>query len=77
MSPIPKSFVTVIDTAEKRGVETRAPQGPKPLRRFLLSEAGDRTRTGDPQLGKLMLYQLSYARDARKSKSEVARAEAS
>ncbi len=26
-------------------------------------EAGDRARTGDPQLGKLMLYQLSYARD--------------
>ena len=24
--------------------------------------AGDRARTGDPQLGKLMLYQLSYAR---------------
>ena len=30
-------------------------------------EAGDRTRTGDPQLGKLMLYQLSYARDTSKS----------
>ncbi len=41
------------------------------MRRFLLSEAGDRTRTGDPQLGKLMLYQLSYARYGRKSKSEV------
>ncbi len=27
-------------------------------------EAGDRARTGDPQLGKLMLYQLSYARKA-------------
>ena len=24
--------------------------------------AGDRVRTGDPQLGKLMLYQLSYSR---------------
>ncbi len=36
------------------------------------SKAGDRTRTGDPQLGKLMLYQLSYARDGRKSKSAVA-----
>ncbi len=24
--------------------------------------AGDGTRTRDPQLGKLMLYQLSYAR---------------
>src|SRR5690606_8639302 len=27
--------------------------------------AGDRARTGDPQLGKLMLYQLSYARNRR------------
>ena len=25
--------------------------------------AGDRVRTGDPQLGKLMLYQLSYSRE--------------
>ena len=28
-------------------------------------EAGDEARTRDPQLGKLMLYQLSYAREAR------------
>ena len=27
-------------------------------------QAGDQIRTGDPQLGKLMLYQLSYARVA-------------
>jgi hypothetical protein len=27
-------------------------------------EAGDEARTRDPQLGKLMLYQLSYAREA-------------
>ena len=26
--------------------------------------AGDRTRTGDPHLGKVMLYQLSHAREA-------------
>src|SRR4051812_48871417 len=30
----------------------------------LLLEAGDGTRTHDPQLGKLMLYQLSYTRVA-------------
>lgn len=29
---------------------------------MLNAKAGDRTRTGDPQLGKLMLYQLSYTR---------------
>jgi hypothetical protein len=28
----------------------------------LLLEAGEGTRTLDPQLGKLMLYQLSYTR---------------
>jgi len=27
-------------------------------------QAGDRARTGDPQLGKLMLYQLSYTRES-------------
>ena len=27
------------------------------------SGAGNRIRTGDPQLGKLMLYQLSYSRE--------------
>ena len=32
-------------------------------RTFSYLEAGDRIRTGDPQLGKLMLYRLSYARD--------------
>ena len=29
----------------------------------MLIEAGDGTRTRGPQLGKLMLYQLSYTRD--------------
>jgi len=29
----------------------------------LQSQAGDGARTHDPQLGKLMLYQLSYARE--------------
>jgi hypothetical protein len=28
------------------------------------SRAGDRTRTGDVQLGKLAFYQLNYARSA-------------
>lgn len=29
------------------------------------SRAGDRTRTGDVQLGKLAFYQLNYARDVK------------
>jgi hypothetical protein len=38
--------------------------GRLPTRRTLLSlgEAGDRARTGDIQLGRLTLYQLSYTR---------------
>jgi hypothetical protein len=29
---------------------------------LLINRAGDETRTRDPQLGRLMLYQLSYSR---------------
>jgi hypothetical protein len=36
------------------------------LQGFHLREAGDGVRTRDPQLGKLMLYQLSYTRDGGK-----------
>ena len=32
--------------------------------RVCLAEAGDRARTGDPNLGKVVLYQLSYTRIA-------------
>lgn len=35
---------------------------PCSTRNALETRAGDRTRTGDSQLGKLVLYQLSYAR---------------
>jgi hypothetical protein len=34
----------------------------KPCFSCYFTKAGDRTRTGDIQLGKLALYQLSYAR---------------
>ena len=37
-----------------------------PTGAFAYHRAGDRARTGDPQLGKLMLYQLSYSRAADK-----------
>ncbi len=51
-----------LGTSLRRG-EAKAPHRRKPMRGFILpSRAGDRARTGDPQLGKLMLYQLSYAR---------------
>ena len=38
-----------------------------PTGAFAYHRAGDRARTGDPQLGKLMLYQLSYSRVGVKS----------
>jgi hypothetical protein len=34
-----------------------------PARPVFSLQAGDGTRTRDPQLGRLMLYQLSYTRD--------------
>ena len=48
------------------GLAPRAPLGGQwwAHRGFLEADDGDRTR--DPQLGKLMLYQLSYVRDARR-----------
>ena len=39
-------------TPELRGPESKAPK----------TGAGDEIRTRDPQLGRLMLYQLSYTR---------------
>ena len=39
----------------------RPPEGD---RRLFFVRAGDRTRTGDVQLGKLAFYQLNYAREA-------------
>ena len=46
----------------KRAVRPRGPCGQ--LIQVLGTQAGDGARTHDPQLGKLMLYQLSYAREA-------------
>ena len=43
---------------------SRRGASPAAVAPILLSRAGDRARTGDPQLGKLMLYQLSYTRIA-------------
>ena len=45
-----------VATGVRRVWRVAAPQ------QVFLSEAGDGVRTHDPQLGKLMLYQLSYAR---------------
>ena len=41
---------------------TKENAGLRRRRRELLLGAGDRIRTGDPELGKLVLYQLSYTR---------------
>jgi integrase len=55
---------SVLDRTEKQ-----EKGGQEPLKKIsgspgLESGAGNRIRTGDPQLGKLMLYQLSYSRVA-------------
>ena len=44
-----------------RGRE-RPGKAAKPYRVFVCARAGNRTRTGDPNLGKVVLYQLSYSR---------------
>lgn len=41
--------------------ERKRPRNHKVSGAFLV-QAGDRARTGDPQLGRLTLYQLSYSR---------------
>ena len=39
---------------------------PAPASRFSAPQAGNGTRTRDPNLGKVVLYQLSYSRNERK-----------
>jgi hypothetical protein len=48
---------------QERATAESGEDGYGPLAR-MSTEAGDGARTHDPQLGKLMLYQLSYAREA-------------
>jgi hypothetical protein len=44
---------------------------PKWSRALRKNGARDRARTGDPQLGKLMLYQLSYSRAAAETRARA------
>src|SRR5258706_170237 len=44
------------------GADAKSPGGPNKLPGLRFSGARDGVRTRDPQLGKLMLYQLSYSR---------------
>ena len=45
------------------GSDAKNPVGPISPTGFCRARAGNRTRTGDPNLGKVVLYQLSYSRD--------------
>ena len=60
---IPRDFKSLAST----GFATRA-ENDEPAGRATLSprrtEAGNGTRTRDPNLGKVVLYQLSYSREA-------------
>ena len=55
-----------VGAADIHGPLSTVPYGTQPIRSQAprSSGAGDGTRTRDPELGKLMLYQLSYARTA-------------
>ena len=48
---------------KEKGAPPGAPRHPSTVTRTPSFRAGDRTRTGDVQLGKLAFYQLNYARD--------------
>ena len=56
--------------------ETSRPFLPS-LRCFIGARAGDRTRTGDVQLGKLAFYQLNYARNDDQLTGDTGRGEGS
>ena len=43
-------------------MQTQKPRNGNRYEALLYIRAGDRTRTGDVQLGKLAFYQLNYAR---------------
>ena len=59
------------DPRDYRPQEHVSPAAASDCRALSCLKAGDRTRTGDPQLGKLMLYQLSYARDGRPRRPKI------
>ena len=68
-----KTFPAALDRVEPRkaprsrtagSVSQRRKHFQAVLDRTIREEAGDRTRTGNIQLGRLMLYQLSYTRAA-------------
>jgi hypothetical protein len=54
-------LVVKINKIKKRLIGT-SPKQDERTQQTLLSRAENETRTRDPQLGKLMLYQLSYFR---------------
>ena len=59
-----RAYQTGIPMEPARGLEPLPPvykTGALPLS-YAGTRADDRPRTGDPELGKLVLYQLSYAR---------------
>src|SRR3954464_9971421 len=61
----PIAFASVLAVPLADPLFEAPPEAPLASETAWLSEAGDETRTRDPQLGKLMLYQLSYTRAGR------------
>jgi hypothetical protein len=52
---------------EARNARRKPSLHPQPFALTLLSRAGNGTRTRDPNLGKVVLYQLSYSRNLSRS----------
>src|SRR6185369_16738433 len=58
-----RQSVTGLPPAENDKRPLVSNEGPHSVHELRSERAGDRTRTGDVQLGKLAFYQLNYARE--------------
>ena len=56
-----RDVLAILDSDDNRVRPREREDGPRRL--LFFHRAGDRGRTGDVQLGKLTLYQLSYSRN--------------
>ena len=79
-SALPLGYIAVPVRRERRLSKTKAGSvGPEPIgpgHRRVIYGADDRIRTGDPNLGKVVLYQLSHVRIRRSARGRIANAPA-
>ena len=76
-SALPLGYIAVPVRRERRLSKTRAGSvGPEPVgpgHRRVIYGADDRIRTGDPNLGKVVLYQLSHVRTRQSARGRIAK----